>query len=127
MSSIKALGRFVLGNREEIYYERKTGNHVVAGTRQGWREEGGGGRLAKRRKKISHSKRVSALRWRERKGGGGEVSFSLSLSLSPLMEQATFSNRRARLHFDFIFAQIARNFRRIGERAGVPSWAREHE
>ncbi|EGI70463.1 hypothetical protein G5I_00837 [Acromyrmex echinatior] len=39
MSSIKALGRFVLGNREEIYYERKTGNH------------GGGGNTARPREK----------------------------------------------------------------------------
>jgi len=60
--------------RREIMWWREHG--------KGERKREGGGRLAKRRKKISHSKRVSALRWRERKGGGGEVSFSLSLSLS---------------------------------------------
>jgi len=116
MSSIKALV-VSLSSGQRRYRERRRGEsrYSQAGTGR----EGG-------REKISHSKRASALRRENEEGEGNpplaeqqRPSESTAASPCPL-SSLPFSS-----HFDFIFAQIARNFRRIGVRTeGVRAGAR---
>lgn len=98
MSSIKAL--VVSSSRER---QRKRGDIAGRGRRITV-GEGGEGRWGGERGRAKREGRKLATRsvhppWRERQAG--------------LFESAV------PVHFDFIFAQIARNFRRIGKRAQV--------
>lgn len=97
MSSIKArAGRLILGTKERRYHETKKENYG-----KGRQIEEGldkGERATKRRKKISHSKRASALRCIALRTGGGGIF----LHGECLFKSAVC---RATVHFDPIFTR----------------------